>query len=151
MSDYPQCLNYYQCKHFRIEELVPKKVFEELGGRAWGLFDSRILSTMDTTRDILGVPMVVNDWLWGGNHQYRGWRPTDWRPDGFSQGAKYSQHFYGRAIDSVSPHMPAEQMRLKIIENNKLFSFLTRIENKVSWLHLDCKNVNVSKIHLFNP
>ena len=41
----------YRCRHFSIDELVPKDIFEARGQLAWELLDSRILKAIDLIRD----------------------------------------------------------------------------------------------------
>lgn len=136
---------YYQCIHFTLEELVPKPVFDELGEKAWQLFDPRALYTLDCLREFFGS-LQCNNYKWGGPHQYRGFRPST-----CEVGAKYSQHRFGRAFDLISKKIDACDLRSKIIENNRLFPYIAAIEDKVSWLHFDTRNCSGNEILIFKP
>jgi len=141
---------YYKCIHFRLEELVPKPVFDKLGEKCWWLFDSRLLYTADCIWEFFNTikktPIICNDYLWGGSHQYRGFRPSD-----CDIGAEFSGHKRGSVLDSVSPVFSAKFMREKIIENNRLFPYISRIEDDVDWLHVETTNVPGNSIILFKP
>ena len=156
MPSFPENIKYYRPIHFRIEELVPAGTYRKLERvsnsrgdmerRALQLLDWRILYTIDCIREQLRIPLIVNDWYWGGEFQYRGWRPP-----ACTVGAINSQHKFGRAIDFVSPRQEAEQIRLKILENNRLFPYITYMEDGTTWVHIDCRNADVKHIHLFQP
>lgn len=141
-------MKFYRSTHFRIEELVPRETFRQLGGLAWILFDNRLLYTLDCLREYFDFPLIVNDWKWGGTNHFRGFRPSD-----CTVGVKYSQHRFGRAIDLKPGHnginCTAEYMRLEIIANSKLFPHITSMEDGVSWLHFDIRNTNNDHIKLF--
>lgn len=128
----------YIPKYFQPYELVPREVYEEFKRRnrlnqIWWLFDPRILKVGDRVRERYGK-MVANTWWWGGEHQYRGFRPP-----GCRVGTTWSQHRFGRAEDLVPVEVSVEEIR-KDIRNGEDFGWITCIEEKVSWLHLDCRN-----------
>jgi len=62
-----------------------------------------------------------------------------------------SQHTYGRAVDIVSNKMPAQEMREHILKNRDKYPYITRMENNVTWLHIDIKDTQQEEIILFNP
>lgn len=127
-------------KWFKLEELLPKSFYRKwypiYRDKLWLLFDDRVLDTQDALRDIYGK-MVCNTWLWGGNHQYRGWRPWNCRV-----GAKLSQHKSGRANDSVFIDVDTSQVRQDIINDIHPYAFrhITAVEISVPWLHFDCRD-----------
>lgn len=61
-------------KYFDIEELVCKHVFKKHGEYAWEFFDERLLETLLTIREKIGMPIYVNNWQVGGNLTQRGLR-----------------------------------------------------------------------------
>ena len=129
----------YIPKHFQPFEVVPREVhkaFETSNQiyKIWWLFDPRILKAADRIRDRYGR-MTCNDWFWGGNNHYRGWRPP-----GCNVGAKYSQHRFGRALDLVPTEVTAEDIRRDIKAGEDFGNAVTCIEDRVSWLHIDCRN-----------
>lgn len=128
----------YVPKYFQIYELVPKSTYELFEherrlNQLWWLFDPRILKAADRIRERYGK-MVANTWWWGGQHQYRGWRPP-----GCNVGARYSQHRFGRALDLIPTVVSVEEIR-RDIKAGENFGFITCIEDDVSWLHIDCRN-----------
>ena len=139
----------YIPKYFRIEELVPKTLFEQYKhkqDRLWWTLDQRVLWTSDALRKRYGK-MVANTWLWGGDHQERGLRLV-----GTTTGASLSQHLFGRANDLVPIQITAEEIRQDIINNPEFeeFKYITCIERDVWWLHYDVRNWE-GKILIVSP
>ena len=127
----------YVPKHFQPYELVPRETYELLRSKPWKiwwLFDPRILLVGDRIRKRYGK-MVANTWYWGGEHQYRGWRPWD-----CPFGAEFSQHKFGRALDLVPVEYAAEEIRIDIIKDGEDFGYVTCVEADTWWLHVDCRN-----------
>ena len=85
----------YRCEYFAIHELVPPKVFQEWGEKAWELLDERLLITLDRLRRRYG-PMTVNNYYWGKEREWSGLRTKD---SPFY--SRYSQHTFGRAAYST--------------------------------------------------
>ena len=138
----------YRCKHFKIQELVSKRVYKDRGEKAWELLDSRALETLDTLRELFDFSLTVNSWSWGGPRQFSGLRTY-----GTKYYSKYSQHSFGRAFDVVSDHMSAEDMRTIIFNNQESFPYIRAIELGTSWLHFDVRNARGEdeKIFTFYP
>jgi hypothetical protein len=133
----------YRPTYFKIEELVSKEEFEQYYVEAdyreklFLLFDYRILVTADLLRKRYGR-IVCNTWFFGGSNHYRGFRPwNNW------VGAQLSQHKFGRALDLVPLECEAEDIRQDIIAHPDWedFKYIKAIEDEVSWLHIDCRNV----------
>ena len=130
----------YKPKYFELYEWLPKDFYyaniDEYGNRLWLMFDDRILRTYDKLRERYGR-IIMNDWWWGGNNQYRGWRPFD-----CLIGAKLSQHKFGRAGDGIFTKS-AEEIRQNILKNeyDNDFQYISVMEKDVSWLHIDCRNI----------
>jgi len=127
----------YKPDYFTIEELVPESVFQfTKPATLWNIFDHRILITADRLRKRYGK-LLANTWLWGGRHNYRGYRPQ-----GCSVGSVYSQHRFGRAIDLEPVDVTAEEIRQDILSgiSERLFEYITAIELGTSWLHIDCRS-----------
>jgi hypothetical protein len=53
------------------------------------------------------------------------------------------------AADLISTKMSAEEMRKKIIANKDKLSYPIRIEDDVTWLHVDVRNTKNDSIYLF--
>jgi hypothetical protein len=126
----------YKPKHFEIYELVPQKLYEEYAERdqihkLWLLFDGRILLAADIIREIYGK-MTINNWWWGGDRDEAGWRFWD-----TLTGARLSQHKFGRALDPILHNVTADEVRHRIINREICNGLVTRVEDRVSWLHID--------------
>lgn len=139
----------YRTKYFRIEELVSPQTFKDRGEKAWELLDNRLLVTLDELRERYG-PMTINNWYWGGERKWSGLRTPEspW----YSQ---YSQHTFGRAADILFADTTVDQVRQDIVDDSKqfrhdeIYSFITAVEDDVSWLHIDVRNC--PRLKLFKP
>jgi len=129
----------YKCKHFFIQELVPKKVYQERGEAAWELLDDRALKTLDAIREQFGIT-IVNNWHKGGNRMWSGLRTPDspWY-------SPYSQHTLGRAFDCVFNDISAEYVRCYILSHKDEFKYIRGVELGTSWLHFDVRNSQAIK------
>jgi len=133
----------YIPKHFRIEELVSKTVFRKYGKQAFQFFDDRALKTLDRLRERFG-PATVNDWLWGGPNDSRGFRAID-----DPEGADNSAHRRAQGFDVIFKEISAEEVREYILRNPDEFPYINAIEANVNWLHFDCRNCQ--RIMVFKP
>lgn len=131
---------YYRPEYFRLYELVSRAQYKKWEHyKLWQRFDPRILAMADAIRVDFG-PMVVNTWFHGGIHSRRGLRPFD-----SLTGATHSQHKFGRALDLVPVKASANEIRDRIISYPSDYRYITTVEMDVSWLHIDCRNWDVSK------
>lgn len=141
----------YIPRYFKIEELLPKYFYEkykDLGNKLFLMFDERALVTLDRLRNRFGSA-IVNNWIFGGNNHYRGWRPFD-----LPFGSLLSQHKFGRAFDVTFKNYSSEKVRIEIINDSKkerYFEHIVCIEDKISWLHFDCRNWISSELLIVNP
>ena len=130
----------YKPDHFELYEVLPEFLYNEhfasRGDKLWGIFDERLLKTMDKLRDRYG-PLVANDWKWDGQYHNRGWRATN-----SFIGATFSQHKYGRAMDMQPVNTTAESIRQDILHDPTHIDFkdIMCIEMNVSWLHISVQN-----------
>ena len=133
--------------NFVIQEVVDEATYNKYGVKSIWFMDDRIIQSVQTLRTALGVPLTINNWHRGGDREYSGLRPHD-----TTVGAGRSQHKFGRAIDTVSSKITAQEMRDYIMSNQDDFPFITTIEDKVGWLHMDCRNRDMSNgIMMFDP
>lgn len=142
-------------KYFTIQELVCKETFKKFGDTAWQFFRPELLETvLILRRDILKMPMIINNWSSGGQFTQRGLRcnlcqlvhgKTD-------KGLIYlSAHNLGAAIDFDTKIYTAEQIRDIIIDNSDLLPYPIRLEENVNWCHIDVyDNGTGNKISFFN-
>lgn len=138
-------------KYFGIHELVGKRTLKKHGERAWKFLDYRALYALLIVREGLGRRMFVNR----GRLQQRGLRTIVQQMirNFFYKDVLYlSAHLFGKAFDFDVEGMTAHEVRKWIIKNSDLFPFKIRLENNVSWNHLDVfweeKN---PKIYIFQP
>ncbi len=122
----------YTCRHFKLSELVPPSVLNDLGERAWMMLDDRLLKFIDDLRDDLGKKIYVNR----GDATNRGFRLKG----KVAKAANYSQHYYGRAIDFTVEGMSAQEVRQYIKDNKVKYPMVRRMEKDVDWVHVDCAN-----------
>ena len=144
----------YKPKHFALYEVFPQAFYEEnkhLGDRLWVMFDYYLLITLDRLRERYGRA-TINNWYWGGEVHFRGWRPFESKIGSF-----FSQHKFGRAFDIIFKDASAEEVRedarkLYQIRGNT-FEYIMRIEEGVRWLHVDRGHQNRASdgIRFFQP
>ena len=126
----------YRPKYFCLHELVPESLYDTVDHAVlWGFFDDRILIAADIIREAYG-PMVINNWHVGGGLQYCGFRPWDCK-----DGAAYSQHKFGRALDlhPVPSSEKVVEIRYRITTGEICAGLVTCVEDGVDWLHIDCR------------
>ena len=135
-------------KYFKIEEIIDRETFETLGEEAWQLFNTDALIALDDLREFLNTSITVNDWARGGSMQWRGYRSNK-----CPIGAKLSQHRKGNAFDCTVKGYSAQEARSVILahQDDPLLKRITRMEDKVSWLHFDLMELppNKERIYLF--
>ena len=131
--------------HFKIQELVPKEVFDLVKKDAlWELFDERLLTTIDALKEKFPEgSMTINNWLWGGDRDQSGLR---------TKNSKYysptSQHSIGKAVDCVFSDYDNNSVRQYVINNPDEFPYIKGIELGVSWCHFDVRSRD--EVLLFN-
>jgi hypothetical protein len=128
----------YKPKHFQLFELIDPTLFHTLCSdyQKWMVFDERVLRTADMLRDRYGR-MIANDWYWKGEYRWRGYRSA-----ACMEGASFSQHRFGRALDINFLDATAREVREDILSHPYLpaAEFITCIELDVSWFHFDVRN-----------
>ena len=95
-------------------------------------------------------PVPINDWHMSGPFQYRGFRPPE-----YTEGAKMSQHRFGRAIDISVNGMFSDELANLIIERRlAAWPYITAIENPEhtpTWVHVDCRNSTAKDLLIVDP
>lgn len=130
--------------HFRLGELLPSDAQEVLGDPVRWFFEQGRGEWLDRVSLALRRqfgPMVVNDWLRGGEFNARGYR----LPSGLSNiGGKGSRHRLGLALDchftqtplkDVQRHLerhPEQWLRVGVARYER-----TNQGRPVTWLHVD--------------
>lgn len=152
---------------FRPEEFFPPHIVKKHTDKngniqpwIWRLMDSRVTWTSVKLRQRFGC-MIMNDYLWGGQNENRGFRDPisliDW--DEYKEtsiikaswSSFTSQHCFGRAGDSKFKETLAEEARQYIIKHKGEddFKHITAIEKGVTWLHFDVRNFKVADQRFF--
>ena len=123
-------------KYFKVHELVPKKMYEKYGEKAWRYVDARLIETIDKLKEHFNLgTMTINNYFWNGDREWSGIRTPD--SPNYSYG---SQHSFANAFDIVFSHYSAEEVRNYIIDNPHEFQYIKGMELEVSWLHIDVRN-----------
>lgn len=154
-------MNYYQPKWFTAKEVFPPSTIKDhttahgnITNVIWRLFDWRVLWTADQLRERFGL-MYANDYEWGGQYKYRGFRPPtdliDWKHFNLYQKIKAispytftSQHCFGRALDVNFKDITAQEVidDIKINYKQERYKYIRAVEEGVSWFHFDCRSLS---------
>ncbi len=119
---------------FSINELVCTHVYNKWGDRAWQFLATDYLHTLlIVRRDILCTGMICN----GGAFTQRGLRCNLCELVATKTTPYLSSHILGQAGDFTVDALSAEQARAKIREKAELLPCNIRMEDGVSWLHID--------------
>ena len=141
-------------KYFNIRELVCKHVYDKFGENAWQFFDYRLLAVLLDIREMLGKPIVVNNWHKGGEYSQRGLRcnicPIVKEKTSLEK-VYVSAHMQGMAVDFHIPGMTSEEVRQAIVAKKVALSYPIRIERDTDgWVHIDVRTDNLQMITWFN-
>ena len=130
-----------------VKELVTRELYDLLGDRAILQFDPVILEFVYQVRVRIKAPVNINTWCFGGRFDGRGLRDNS-----ETSGSSGSYHRKGMALDFTVRGWKAADVRAWIIENRDTLPNITRMEDGVSWVHVDtAPTANPSEIYLFNP
>lgn len=120
---------------FKITELVCPDVSKRFGDSAWRFFDDKILQVLYILRfEIFNAPITINN---GTTLTQRGLRCNRCQLVKSKTTPYLSAHVLGKAFDMDVKGYTAEKARKKIKENLSKFPFPIRMEDKVTWLHVD--------------
>lgn len=122
-------------EHFKVHELVPRKMYERYGEKAWRYVDVRLIETIDKLKEVFSEgSMTVNNYYWGGKREWSGVRTPD--SPYYSVG---SQHSFGNALDIVWNRYTTKEVRDYILNNPSEFPHIKGLEI-ADWLHIDVRN-----------
>ena len=119
----------------------------------------RLLQAMLIIRTTLDKKITINTWKWGGKFSQRGLRTNLGQIVMKMVKRKklyLSAHLMGKAVDFDVEGMSAEEVRMWIVKNEKLFPYKIRLEHimngkPINWAHLDVFWDKKNKhIYLFN-
>lgn len=136
------------CKHFIIQQLVSREIYEALGDKAWDLLSPNLCITADQLYEHFGR-YTVNNWHTGGKFSQSGLRDAN-----SMVGAPLSRHKKGEALDAkpldVTPQfMHAEIIRLK--DKFPLLNVLEDIAATPTWVHCSVQAIQVPRIRIIKP
>lgn len=151
-------MSIYKCKHFRIEELVCNHVLQSYSeNQAWSFLDEDLKKTIDIIREILNVPLTVNQPKL--QVYQRGLRCHSCNLVKSNNTPYVTTHLQGKAADLVLPAncgMTAEDARHKIQIHADLLPCDIRFEHRqngkpISWIHVDVRgNEKGEKVYWFD-
>lgn len=141
----------YANKYFKVKELVSSRIYKRYGNKAIKFLDPKTLKVLENVREILGVPLICNNWAMGGSRNYSGYREPE-----CTIGSRTSLHRVGMAFDLISTKLTAKEMR-EILQNNQdKLLYPIRVEKwennrEITWLHIDTSpNTHGKKIYFFH-
>lgn len=136
---------------FDLPELVCEHVYEKYGNFAWNFLDPRLIVTINTIRDRIGKAIFVNDWQIHGDKSQRGLRCPECEIVKAKKELYMSAHCLGKAVDFECQGLVSSEVRMWLIKNKNWWPYSFRLEDNVSWVHLDLYSFNTGeKITLFN-
>lgn len=140
-------------KYFRIEELVCTHIFNKFGASSWRFLCTEYLHTLLILRTkILGMPMIMNDYVFGGKNTQRGLRCNLCqivKNKTLSNQMYISAHCLGKGGDVVFNNITASKARDIIRDKQDSLPYNIRVENGVTWLHFDVYDMGV-KVYGFD-
>ena len=127
----------YTSRHFLIEELVPKELYQKYGAtKCWEFLDPELLKMIDIIKERFPKGTVsINTWKWNGDRNWSGIRTPD--SSYYSQG---SMHSWGKAVDMIFSAYTADEVRKDILDNPDIYYAIKGLELDISWVHLDTRN-----------
>lgn len=142
-----------KAKHFKIYELVGKRVYSKYGESAWKFIDPKLIDNIDWLRDSLNKKITANTWFWGGRFSQRGLRhnlSAITVKKTLKKSIYLSAHIFGKALDFDVEGMTAKEVRNYIIKHKKELPHPCRLEDGVSWVHMDVIDTG-KKVYVFKP
>lgn len=137
--------------HFRIEEFVPKHVFEQFGVNAKWFVRPEVVKYMEFVRNHFGKAITINNWHTGGTFNFRGMRTSD-----CAEYKPFSQHSLVGAVDYNVEGMTSDEVYDYILAHEAEFmaAGLTTMENKAmtkGWTHNDFRWTGLPHIFIVEP
>lgn len=122
-------------QYFKLSELVCPHIIKRFGDTAWMFLSTQILHTLLVLRtDIINKPLIINH----DNATQRGMRCNICPIVKQKTTAYESAHCNGMGFDITVVGMSAEDARKTIKEQCGKLPYPIRLEEDVTWLHVDC-------------
>lgn len=145
-----------RCKKFKIQELVCPHVYKKYGEKSWEFFNKDLLEDLDLIRELLGVPIIINNYSVGGQYKESGNRCPFCSINSKKIANKelsMSMHNSFRAFDLKPQGLSIKKAIDIILDNSSKFKAVKRIENPnntPTWIHIDTRG-HEKGIRIFNP
>ena len=122
-------------KYFNLSELVCPHIFNKYGDTSWMFLSTQKLHTLLVLRtDIFNKPMVINT----NSAKQRGMRCNLCEIVKQKTTVYESAHCNGMGFDITVIGMSAEEARNEIKKQINKLPYPIRLEEDVTWLHIDC-------------
>lgn len=137
--------------YFRLEEFIPKEVYNRFGDNSIWFVDKRIIDLANFVRSRFGKSMTINNWHSGGNLNNRGFRTPD-----SAVGGQFSQHKFGRAFDFNIAGVTPQEIYKDLLANSSLYikAGLTTAEDIAytpNWTHFDIREHKEQGLKIVKP
>lgn len=145
----------YKCKHFKVQELVSKIVYQKYGEFCWRFFSDELKQDLDTIREYHGMSITINDWVFGGANNFTqcGFR-SNLDPLVKGKSTLYcSAHCMGKAFDLHSKDNKKLYNDVVALKNAGKLKAVSRLESptstKYGWVHIDEFGTENGKLEVF--
>lgn len=137
--------------NFYLQEFVPKILYNNFVEKSIWFIDPKIVKIAEFFRKRFGKSMYINNWLFGGTFEQRGFRYPN-----SDVGSWLSQHKFGRAIDFNIRGFTSDEIRDDIFSNESLYFNIgiTAVEHgdyAPTWVHIDIRPSDDDKILIIKP
>ena len=130
-------------KYFKLSELVCPHILQRFGDTAWMFLSTQILHTLLVLRtEIINKPLIINH----NNATQRGMRCNICPMVKQKTTVYESAHCNGIGFDITVVGMSAEEAREQIKKKQDKLPYPIRLEEDVTWLHIDCYDLCNNKI-----
>lgn len=125
--------------HFHLGEYVPREVYERFGDKAERFISPRMIYTSNQIRTYFNRPTLINNWMFRGQLNYRGLRmlPVTHDPATGKPFAVLGEHYFGTTFDCHVVDIPAEELYNEILDNRRVFPYITRMKLYNTFVHIE--------------
>jgi len=142
-------------KNFYLDEFIDPITYRKFGRQSQRYIRPEIIKATQCLRELVGLPITVNNWAAGGSYKESGLRNFN-----TSTGASYSMHKFGGAADLKIGNLSSFEM-VEILKNHEEVIMdlgIRRYENPEftkgrnrSWLHIDSAWTDCNGLLMVNP
>jgi len=130
--------------YFLVQELVSKRVYDLCGDMSVALIPLEELVALVKLKDHFCTKITINTWFWGGKFDGRGYRDLKEKT-----GSATSQHRISKGWDLDIAGFTAQEARDDIVQHQRKFPDIRRLEGGVNWVHWDSKITGQKDIVVF--